>query len=256
MYDDGAPWTGDGVTKDAEEVSMGDAKCASRAQEKEGRVPSDDDVMRAAKALANGRPAYHFVKRLFDIVFSAAVLVVLSPVWAVVAIAVKVDDPSGPVLFTQERVGYNGRPFRMLKFRSMFTDAEERQADLARLNEKSGPVFKMRDDPRVTRVGKLLRKTSIDEVPQFVNVLKGDMSVVGPRPALPKEVATYDAHERLRLLVKPGMTCFWQTRRDRDGVSFDEWVDLDLLYIERCGVLTDARLVLRTVGVVFTAQGN
>ena len=124
------------------------------------------------------------------------------------------------------------------------------------VNEKTGPVFKMRDDPRVTRVGRLLRRVSLDELPQFANVLKGDLSVVGPRPALPSEVAAYTPRQRQRLLVKSGITCYWQTRRNRDSITFDEWVDLDLLYIKKCGALADLKLIVQTVGCVLTAQGN
>lgn len=174
------------------------------------------------------RVAYRFLKRAFDIVFSAAVLVVFCWLYAIIAILIKVDDPKAPVFFSQERVGKDGRTFRMLKFRSMCVDAEDRLAELRELNEKTGPVFKIAEDPRITRVGKWLRKLSLDELPQFINVLRSDMSIVGPRPALPAEVATYDDYQRQRLLVKPGLTCYWQTRRNRDSITFDEWVDLDL----------------------------
>lgn len=202
------------------------------------------------------RVAYRFVKRVFDIVFSAAVLVAFCWLFAIIAILIKVDDPKGPVFFSQERVGKDGRTFRMLKFRSMCVDAEDRLAELRELNEKTGPVFKIAEDPRITRVGKWLRKLSLDELPQFVNVLRSDMSIVGPRPALPAEVATYDDYQRQRLLVKPGMTCYWQTRRNRDSITFDEWVDLDLLYIKKRSVWSDLKLIIQTVGVVLTAQGN
>ena len=202
------------------------------------------------------RVAYRFVKRAFDIVFSAAVLVVFCWLFAIIAILIKVDDPKGPVFFSQERVGKDGRTFRMLKFRSMCVDAEEKLPELRELNEKTGPVFKIAEDPRITRVGKWLRKLSLDELPQFINVLRSDMSIVGPRPALPAEVATYDDYQRQRLLVKPGMTCYWQTRRNRDSITFDEWVDLDLLYIKKRSVWSDLKLIIQTVGVVLTAQGN
>ena len=202
------------------------------------------------------RYAYRFVKRAFDVVFSLLVFVVFCWLFAIIALLIKLDDPKGPVFFRQERVGKNGRTFYMYKFRSMCVDAEEKLAELKVLNEKTGPVFKMRDDPRVTHVGKWLRKLSLDELPQFVNVLFGDMSVVGPRPALPVEAATYDAYQAQRLLVKPGLTCYWQAHRNRDAVTFDEWVDLDLLYIEKCSVWNDLKLVIQTIGVVLTAQGN
>lgn len=217
---------------------------------------TDSATQAAAERLRNGRLGYRFVKRAFDIVFSLVVLVFLSWLYLIIAIAIKLDDPKGPVIFAQTRVGKDGREFRMYKFRSMVADAETRLAQLLERNEKTGPVFKMAHDPRVTRVGRILRKVSLDELPQFVNVFKGDLSVVGPRPALPKEVAEYTARDRQRLLVNQGLTCFWQTRRDRDSITFDEWVELDLLYIRKCSVWTDIKLIVQTVGCVLTAQGN
>lgn len=204
----------------------------------------------------HGRLGYRFAKRLFDMVFSLLVLVMLSWVYAIVAIAVKVDDPDGPVIFKQRRVGRDGKYFTMFKFRSMYNNAEKQVEALQALNEKDGPVFKIKNDPRITRVGRFIRKTSLDELPQFANVLLGNMSVVGPRPALPREVAQYTPHQRQRLLVKPGLTCYWQTRRNRDSLSFDEWVDLDLLYIKKCSAWTDFKLIVQTIGVVLTAQGE
>ena len=227
--------------------SVESSERARRLKEELGGVPV---------AGIEDRVAYRFVKRAFDIVFSAAVLVVFCWLFAIIAILIKVDDPKGPVFFSQERVGKDGRTFRMLKFRSMCVDAEEKLAELRELNEKTGPVFKIAEDPRITRVGKWLRKLSLDELPQFINVLRSDMSIVGPRPALPAEVATYDDYQRQRLLVKPGLTCYWQTRRNRDSITFDEWVDLDLLYIKKCSAWSDLKLIIQTVGVVLTAQGN
>ena len=203
-----------------------------------------------------GRSLYRGFKRLFDIVFSLAIIVFLSPLFIATAIAIKIDDPEGPVFFKQERVGRYGKTFKMYKFRSMVADAEARLKDLQDLNEKDGPVFKIREDPRITRVGKFIRKTSIDEFPQFFNVLLGQMSVVGPRPALPKEVAQYNDYQRQRLLMKPGITCYWQTRRNRDSITFDEWIDLDLLYIRKCSVWSDFKLIIQTIGVVLTMQGS
>ena len=226
---------------------LSDSACAARYEKKF-----------AGKAMTGieDRYAYRFAKRAFDVVFSLLVFVVFCWLFATIALLIKLDDPKGPVFFRQERVGKNGRTFYIYKFRSMCVDAEEKLAELKVLNEKTGPVFKMRDDPRVTHVGKWLRKLSLDELPQFVNVLLGDMSVVGPRPALPVEAATYDAYQAQRLLVKPGLTCYWQAHRNRDAVTFDEWVDLDLLYIEKCSVWNDLKLVVQTVGVVLTAQGS
>ncbi|MBM6906771.1 sugar transferase [Collinsella tanakaei] len=219
-------------------------------------IQIDPATQAAAVRLRTGRLGYRFCKRAFDIVFSLLVLVGLCWLYAIVAVAIKLDDPHGPVVFKQVRVGKDGREFQMYKFRSMVADAETRLAQLLERNEKTGPVFKLRNDPRVTRVGHVIRKVSLDELPQFVNVLKGDMSIVGPRPALPREVATYDDHQNQRLLIKPGITCYWQTRRDRDSITFDEWIDLDLLYIEKCSAWTDFKLILQTVGCVLTAQGN
>lgn len=226
--------------------------------------PSDAERAARVKAELGDEPlhgienrhAYRFVKRAFDIVFSAAVIVAFSWLFLIIAIAIKVDDPKGPVFFRQLRCGQRNRQFHMLKFRSMCVDAEARLAELQELNEKSGPVFKIADDPRITRVGKWIRKLSLDELPQFFNVFVGDMSVIGPRPALPSEVKTYTDYQRQRLLVKQGLSCYWQTRRNRDTITFDEWVDLDLLYIKKCSVWTDFKLIIQTVGVVLTAQGS
>ena len=216
----------------------------------------DEGSLRAAERLRTGRLAYRASKRAFDIAFSLAVLVCFSWLFALISIAIKLDDPEGPVIFTQTRVGRDGREFRMFKFRSMAVGAEERLGQLASSNEKTGPVFKMRNDPRITCVGRVIRRLSLDELPQFLNVLRGELSVVGPRPALPKEVATYTPRQRQRLSVKQGLTCYWQTRRDRDSITFDEWVELDLLYIRTCGPWTDLGLIVRTVGCMLTAQGS
>ena len=204
----------------------------------------------------DSRIGYRFVKRTFDIAFSLSVIILFSWVYAITAIAIKIDDPSGKVIFVQNRVGENKKLFKMYKFRSMYADAEERLSSLTHLNEKDGPVFKIKDDPRITKVGKFIRKTSIDELPQFFNVLLGDMSIVGPRPALPKEVNQYTVYQNSRLLVKPGITCFWQATPNRDDVSFDDWVTMDIDYIRHCSVSTDVKLIVRTIGVVLTSQGN
>ena len=228
-------------------VRPADAKRAAAVKAELGEEPVQS---------IEGRHAYRFVKRAFDIVFSAAVLILFCWLYAIIAIVIKVDDPKGPVIFKQERVGKGGKPFTMYKFRTMCVDAESKLDELQELNEKTGPVFKIADDPRITRVGKWLRKLSLDEMPQFFNTLSGSCSIVGPRPALPKEVKTYTDYQRQRLLVKPGITCYWQTRRNRDSITFDEWVDLDLLYIKQCSVWADFKLIIQTVGVVLTAQGS
>lgn len=222
-------------------------------------IAEDLKVIEAAERLKK-RYAYRFIKRTFDMSFSLLVLILFAWLYVIIAIAIKIDDPNGRVFFKQKRVGIDGsgklKEFYMYKFRSMVPDAESRLQELQELNEKSGPVFKIKEDPRVTRVGKILRKTSLDELPQFWNVLKGDISIVGPRPALPTEVETYTTSQKLRLLIKPGITCYWQTRRNRDSISFEEWVTLDKLYILKCGVGSDIKILVQTVGVVLTAQGS
>ena len=192
-------------------------------------------------------------KRLFDIVSSAAALWLLLPIFVVVALLVKVTS-RGPVLFKQERVGLHGRRFHMLKFRSMVVNAEELKASLAKHNEQTGPVFKMRRDPRVTRIGRFIRKYSIDELPQLINVLRGDMSVVGPRPPVPSEVARYEAWQLRRLCVRPGLTCLWQVS-GRNQISFEDWMYLDMQYIDHWSLRQDLQLIFRTLPVVFLGRG-
>ena len=174
-----------------------------------GKHGEDPEVSEAVRRLQKSRLGYRFTKRAFDIVFSAFVLVSFSWLFVIVAIAIKIDDPKGPVFFKQKRVGKDGKEFNMYKFRSMCVDAEDRLAELRELNEKTGPVFKIAADPRITRVGKITRKLSIDELPQFANVLKGDMSVIGPRPVTLAETYEYgDAREEV-LSCKPGITGWW-----------------------------------------------
>lgn len=228
----------------------------SEANWEDGSQLIDLQVQAATQRLRTGRWGYRLVKRTSDILFSLAVLVFFSWLFLIVAIAIKIDDPEGPVFFAQERIGRDGKPFKMYKFRSMCSDAEERLAELQELNEKDGPVFKIADDPRITRVGHVIRKLSIDELPQFFNVLKGDMSIVGPRPPLPKEVEKYTSRQAQRLSIRGGLTCYWQTRRNRDSITFDEWIELDLLYVKQCSMWTDFKLIIQTIGVVLTAQGS
>ena len=192
-------------------------------------------------------------KRAFDVLTSVAAVLLLSPAFVVTAIAVKLDSP-GPVFFRQTRVGRNGRPFRMLKFRSMHVDAEARLESLRAQNEASGPVFKMKDDPRVTRVGGFIRRTSLDELPQFLNVLSGEMSIVGPRPPVPAEVKQYQRWQRRRLSVKPGITCTWQVS-GRSNISFDQWMKLDLEYIDTWSLWQDVQICFRTVPAVLLSRG-
>ena len=197
----------------------------------------------------------NYFKRLIDILLCMVVFILFGWLFILIALIIKFDDPSAPVLFRQERVGFNGSLFCMYKFRTMCVDAEKRLDELSLNNEKDGPVFKIKADPRVTRVGRFLRMTSLDELPQFINVMRGDISIVGPRPALPSEVRQYDEYQRMRLLIKPGITCFWQTRKQRDLISFDDWVNLDLVYICNCNLFNDIRILFKTIIVVLTAQG-
>jgi exopolysaccharide biosynthesis polyprenyl glycosylphosphotransferase len=214
------------------------------------------------KAVADGylhylsvrhKPVQLAFKRLFDLVASGAALLVLSPLLLIVAILVKVTS-RGPVLFRQARVGQHGREFHMLKFRSMVVDAERLKAKLMARNEQTGPVFKMARDPRITRFGRFIRKYSIDELPQLLNVLRGEMSIVGPRPPVPNEVSKYEAWQRRRLSVRPGLTCVWQVS-GRNSVSFDEWMYLDMQYIDHWSLAHDFELILKTVPVVLTGRG-
>lgn len=201
----------------------------------------------------HARPAERALKRLMDIALSAAALWFLAPLLLGVALLVKLTS-RGPIFFKQVRVGLNGRTFHMLKFRSMVVNAEALKAKLLRDNEQQGPVFKMKRDPRVTPVGRFIRKYSIDELPQLINVLRGDMSLVGPRPPVPSEVAHYEPWQRRRLSVRPGLTCIWQVS-GRNQISFEEWMYLDMQYIDHWTLLEDLRLILRTVPVVLTGQG-
>ena len=196
---------------------------------------------------------YEKIKRFFDICLSAAALVVLSPLLLVIAILIYLED-KGPVIYSQTRIGKDGRAFKLYKFRSMCVDADERLRDLQKLNERDGPVFKIRDDPRVTKVGKFIRKTCIDELPQLVNIIKGDMSIVGPRPPLPNEVEQYNSYQKQRLLVVPGLTCYWQIQKGEE-TTFDEWVELDLKYIKKRSILLDFRLILLTFKVILSGKG-
>lgn len=194
------------------------------------------------------------VKRTFDIIFSLTMLLVASPLLLLTALGIKLTSP-GPVFFRQERCGLNDRRFELLKFRTMVVEAEEIKSGLEGRNEMSGPVFKVRKDPRVTPFGRFLRKFSLDESPQFINVLKGDMSIVGPRPPIPAEVERYDYSQRRRLSVRPGITCFWQVNGRNTIYDFKEWVRLDLDYIDRWSLGLDMKIILKTIPAVLKGTG-
>ena len=193
---------------------------------------------------------YIVSKRIIDIIGSLAGLIFLSPLFLIVAILIKLEDPKGKVFFSQERNGKYPATFKMYKFRSMVHNAEELLEKLKDQNEQTGPVFKMQEDPRITRVGKFIRKTSIDELPQLFNVLMGDMSLVGPRPPIPREVEQYTTYLMQRLGVKPGLTCLWQVG-GRYSVDFDGWVELDIEYIQKRSLWLDIKLIIKTVFVLF-----
>jgi len=194
-----------------------------------------------------------FLKEMFDRVASFLLLIVLSPLFLVVALGVKFSSP-GPIFFRQERCGLNGRKFTLFKFRSMVENAEEMQEEIKGLNETTGPVFKIRSDPRLTRFGRILRRSTLDEIPQLINVLKGEMSLVGPRPPIPWEVEEYDIWQRRRLSVKPGMTCLWQIS-GRSDMSFEKWMELDLTYIDNWSLWLDFKILAKTIPAVLSGRG-
>jgi exopolysaccharide biosynthesis polyprenyl glycosylphosphotransferase len=193
------------------------------------------------------------IKRIIDIIGALCALLIFSPVMGLVALAIRLEN-DGPILFRQERLGEKSKPFDVIKFRSMRVGAEAEQESLAALNEADGPIFKIKDDPRSTRVGRFIRKTSLDELPQFINVLRGEMSLVGPRPPLESEVAEYQSWQRKRLQVKPGMTGLWQVS-GRSDLTFDEMCLLDIYYIENWSLWLDVRLILRTIPMIFIRRG-
>lgn len=198
----------------------------------------------------NVSKGYLILKRVLDIICSLTGIILLSPIFIIVAILIKLEDPKGSVFFGQERCGQFTKPFKMLKFRSMVYNAEDMLEELQHLNEQTGPVFKIKEDPRITKVGKFIRKTSIDELPQLFNILKGDMSLVGPRPPIPREVEQYDEYQLQRLAVKPGLTCYWQVG-GRNSIDFDGWVALDVKYIKERSTLVDIKLIFKTFFVLF-----
>lgn len=199
------------------------------------------------------KPVYNFFKRCFDLILSSLAIIVLSPIFLLTTLIVKLQD-GGPVFFIQKRVGLNGKKFNMFKFRSMCPDAEQKIADLLDKNEATGPMFKIKDDPRVTPFGKFIRKTSIDELPQLFNIFAGSMSIVGPRPALPREANLYSKDQKYRLLVKPGLTCIWQVS-GRSNLPFEAQIEMDKEYIRKRNLLMDAILIVKTVPAVIKHDG-
>ena len=200
-----------------------------------------------------GSRTYFLLKRLSDIIVALFLLALFLPIIPVVAILIKLDSP-GPIFFKQKRVGKNGKFFNFYKFRSMVTGAENVIGALRSLSGVDGPVFKIKDDPRITHVGRFLRRSSLDELPQLMNVLKGDMSIVGPRPNLPSEVSQYLAWQKRRLEVTPGITCFWQIA-GRSHIGFQEWMRLDLEYVRKRSIVTDLKIMFKTVPAVIARKG-
>ncbi len=198
---------------------------------------------------------YSFFKRTFDIFASAIGLIVLLFPLLLVALIIVIDSPGASPIYVQERIGKNGRSFKFYKFRTMVADADKMLESLLGKNEMDGPAFKMKDDPRITRTGRFLRRASIDEFPQLWNVLKGDMSLVGPRPPLPREVKLYNDKQKQRLMVTPGITCYWQIQPKRNSLTFDQWLELDLKYISERGGLTDLKILFKTIGAVCGLEG-
>ncbi|RUS42678.1 sugar transferase [Cohnella sp. AR92] len=208
---------------------------------------------RIAERSGDNLAFYYAAKRAMDVAGATAGIVALSPLLAAVALLIKLDDPKAPILFGQTRIGKHGKPFRMFKFRSMVPDAEKKLQELLSKNEIQGAMFKMKEDPRVTRIGKFIRKTSLDELPQLFNVLRGEMSLVGPRPPLPREVEEYTEYDKLRLTVDSGCTGLWQVN-GRNALSFEQMVELDLQYIRQRSIRGDLKIIFRTFKLLLGAK--
>ncbi|MCD7758114.1 MAG: sugar transferase [Bacteroides uniformis] len=218
--------------------------------------PVERSVFLDRKSVLHSGKLYWAGRRFQDVFFSALALIILSPLFVITAVVIYIDDPHGNPIFTQTRIGRDGKPFKLYKFRSMYVDAEDRLVELKEKNEMDGPVFKIKDDPRITKVGHVIRRCSIDELPQLWNVLKGDMSIVGPRPALPSEVEQYTEYQRQRLYVTPGLTCYWQIQPHRNEIPFNQWMTLDIKYIKERSFVTDWKVIFKTVGVVLRGDGE
>jgi len=221
----------------------------------ETKIKQGEHAAAAEDTLPRRRPVYLAVKRVQDVVLSTLAFIMLFPFLLLIAAMIVIDDPHGSPVFSQIRCGLGGKEFRLYKFRTMCADAEQRLEELRPYNEMTGPVFKIRNDPRITRFGRLLRRTGLDELPQLVNILKGDMSIVGPRPPLPREMAQYTPYQMKRLSVKPGLTCFWQVQPHRNSQDFDSWVEMDLRYIREQSWLLDWKLIFLTLGAIIGREG-
>ena len=217
----------------------------------------DEKTAKRMREILEGSYAYYWKKkRIFDIIVTGLLLIFLFLPMLIMALIIFLDDPHGSPFYRQIRIGRHGKPFYMYKFRSMFVDADKRKNELLSQNEMDGPVFKIKDDPRITRVGKFIRKCSIDELPQLFNVFLGNMSLVGPRPPLPEEVAEYSDYDKLRLLVTPGITCTWQIAPHRNDISYEKWIEMDLAYIENRTTWQDIKIILKTPIAMLKATGR
>lgn len=222
----------------------------------ESTISAAPQIFIDREKMLRGHRHYWVLRRAQDIVFSLLALILLAPLALVISLAIVLDSPGDGAIFRQRRVGRDGKLFWLYKFRTMCPDAEKRLNELLKLNQMDGPVFKIKGAPRITRVGRFLRKTSLDELPQLLNVLRGDMSIVGPRPALPREVELYSDYQRQRLYVTPGLSCYWQITPHRNEMSFDEWVALDLKYIQERSFWVDWKIIFLTVRAMFMKYGE
>lgn len=222
----------------------------------ESTISAAPQIFIDREKMLRGHRHYWVLRRAQDIVFSLLALILLAPLALVISLAIVLDSPGDGAIFRQRRVGRDGKLFWLYKFRTMCPDAEKRLNELLKLNQMDGPVFKIKGDPRITRVGRFLRKTSLDELPQLLNVLRGDMSIVGPRPALPREVELYSDYQRQRLYVTPGLSCYWQIAPHRNEMSFDEWVALDLKYIQERSFWVDWKIIFLTVRAMLMKYGE
>ena len=222
----------------------------------ESTISAAPQIFIDREKMLRGHRHYWVLRRAQDIVFSLLALILLAPLALLIILAIVLDSPGDGVIFRQRRVGRDGKLFWLYKFRTMCPDAEEQLNELLSQNQMDGPVFKIKGDPRITRVGRFLRKTSLDELPQLLNVLQGDMSIVGPRPALPREVELYSDYQRQRLYVTPGLSCYWQIAPHRNEMSFDEWVALDMKYIQERSFWVDWKIIFLTVRAMLMKYGE
>ena len=218
----------------------------------------DEETEKRLARIVNNKSfgSYWRKKRAFDIIVSCVILILAIIPIILVALAIFIDDPHGNPFYKQVRIGRHGKEFYMYKFRTMYVDADKRKAELLEQNEMDGPAFKMKDDPRITRLGKILRKLSVDELPQLFNVFRGNMSLVGPRPPLPEEVAEYRDYDKIRLIVTPGITCDWQIADNRNDIPFEKWIEMDLNYIENRTAWGDLKIIFKTPFAMLSATGR